>query len=438
LTNAEVIAVGDELTSGQRVDTNSQWLSQRLAESGIRALFHTTVGDELEANVRVFQQAFERADVVLCTGGLGPTADDLTRESLAAATGAKLVSDPHALAQIRAMFARRKRPMPERNVVQAMFPESSQPIPNEHGTAPGVQLQVAREGRAPCYVFAMPGVPAEMRAMWEQSVSLSLANLQTGPRTVICQRSIKCFGVGESDLEQLLPDLTRRGRVPTVGITASRTTLTLRVTARGSTREACERLMAPTIHQIHETLGHLVFGYDDDELQDAVVHRLRADRLTLATAEIGSGGAIAGRLSDADQARSAFLGGWVVRPPAGERDDFEKAGVGSSGDTGNAITADQLFDRTFSRFQSWDQVVTTYAQRVRELLGADIGLALGPFPHSDSETTVPGDVSIALATAGRVLSRTYPFVGHPAIVEIRAANKALDVLRLSLLGESSG
>ncbi|MCA9204209.1 MAG: competence/damage-inducible protein A, partial [Planctomycetales bacterium] len=138
--NAEVIAIGDELTSGQRLDTNSQWLSERLGELGIRVLYHTTVGDELEANVRVFRQAFDRADLIVCTGGLGPTADDLTREAIAAALGRALVQNDDALKHIQAIFARRSRAMPERNLVQALFPENSRMVPNPHGTAPGIDV----------------------------------------------------------------------------------------------------------------------------------------------------------------------------------------------------------------------------------------------------------------------------------------------------------
>ena len=148
--NAEVIAIGDELTSGQRLDTNSQWISQRLGEAGIRVLFHTTVGDELDANARVFREAILRAEIVVCTGGLGPTADDLTRQALSEATGRELRLDDSALEHVRSLFARRKRGMPQRNRVQAMFPEGSRVIPNPHGTAPGIDLEIVRPGRSPC------------------------------------------------------------------------------------------------------------------------------------------------------------------------------------------------------------------------------------------------------------------------------------------------
>src|SRR5262245_42088566 len=153
---AEIIAIGDELTSGQRLDTNSQWLSQRLGELGIPVAFHTTIGDDLETNIAAFRTAIGRADLVVATGGLGPTADDLTREAIAAAAGLELIEDTAALAHIRALFARRGRPMPERNVLQAQFPRGSGMVPNPHGTAPGIDLSIARECCPPCRVFALP------------------------------------------------------------------------------------------------------------------------------------------------------------------------------------------------------------------------------------------------------------------------------------------
>ena len=144
---AEVIAIGDELTTGQRLDTNSPWLSERLTSMGVRVLYHTTVADDLEANINVFRTAIERADVVVATGGLGPTDDDLTRPALAAAIDVELALDPSSEQHIRNLFASRGRQMPERNVVQAMFPEGSQAIPNPNGTAPGIDLAVSRSGR---------------------------------------------------------------------------------------------------------------------------------------------------------------------------------------------------------------------------------------------------------------------------------------------------
>ncbi|MDZ7617995.1 MAG: competence/damage-inducible protein A [Patescibacteria group bacterium] len=169
---AEIVSIGDEITSGRLLDTNSQWLSRRLADLGIRVLFHTSVGDNLEACAAVFRHAIARADLVIVTGGLGPTADDLTREALAEATGRALVLNEGALEHVRRLFARRNRPMPASNEKQALFPEGSRVIRNPNGTAPGIDLTVACPGRNAARILALPGVPAEVDEMWRDSVGL--------------------------------------------------------------------------------------------------------------------------------------------------------------------------------------------------------------------------------------------------------------------------
>src|SRR5882724_11312845 len=158
---AEILSIGTEITTGQNLDTNAQWLSRRLAEIGVPVHFHTTVGDDLEDNIAVFRHAVQRAELVVCSGGLGPTADDLTREVLARTAGVDLILDEASLAQIRGMFTSRNREMPERNQVQAMFPAGATPIPNPNGTAPGIWLESAGS-----LVVCLPGVPREMFAMF--------------------------------------------------------------------------------------------------------------------------------------------------------------------------------------------------------------------------------------------------------------------------------
>src|SRR5579863_9896996 len=204
--HAEIISIGSELTTGAKLDTNSQWLSIELAAIGIPVQFHTTVADNRAANLAVLKNAVERADVVLITGGLGPTLDDLTREVLAELIGVELVLHEPSLQIIREMFARRKRDMPERNVVQAMFPQGSEVIPNPRGTAPGVWMEVPRENLEPCRIAAMPGVPSEMKGMFTQFV---LPRLQTGQAgaLIIRRARINCFGLGESHAEEMLKDL---------------------------------------------------------------------------------------------------------------------------------------------------------------------------------------------------------------------------------------
>ncbi len=413
--HAEVIAIGDELTSGQRLDTNSQWLSQRLAELGVRTLFHTTVGDDLEANVRVFREAADRADLIVSTGGLGPTADDLTREALAAAQGVPLVRDEAALEHIRALFARRGRTMPERNVIQAMFPQGSRVIPNPHGTAPGIDLTAPRRGRPPARFFCLPGVPAEMKEMWSETVAPAIRAMLPGPLRVIRHRCVKCFGVGESQLEQMLPDLIRRGRTPQVGITVHQATITLRITAEGSSDEECAAVMQPTLEIIRNTLGDLVFGEEDEELQHAVARRLAARGQTLAVAEWGTGGMIAHWLSDACSDETHFLGGVVVRSREALIRDL---GI-----------ARELVDQ---HGESSRAVAVAMAEHCRSQFGAELGLAVGPFPRFDLHADSPPPVHMALATPDTIYPSTEPFAAHPDILQALIAKRALNLLRLYL------
>ncbi len=415
---AEIIALGDELTSGQRLDTNSQWLSQQLADVGIPALFHTTVSDDLEAGTEAFRLAIGRADVILSTGGLGPTADDLTRECIAAACGVDLLQDDSALEHIRALFARRGREMPAQNAVQAMFPRGSRVIPNPHGTAPGIDLDVTRSDRTSARIFALPGVPAEMRDMWRASVQSALEAMTSPRRRVIRHRSIHCFGAGESAIEAMLPDLIRRGRVPAVGITASKATITLRITAEGATPEACHEAMQPTADTIYRCLGNLIFGEDGDALQDVLVRVLRERGQTLATVEYGSGGALAEWLSQADPDGRVFRGGLVLRDPA--------LGAGLLASLSRAGEAEPSVSGID---------VPMLAVRLRAIFQTDYVLALGPFPTIDASAPSPPPVHIAVADSAAVRTHSTPYAGHPDILLARTVKEALNFTRLTLLGE---
>ena len=309
--NAEILAIGDEITGGVLLDTNSQWLSQRLAELGIRVLYHSAVGDALEPCGDVFRRAIDRSDIVIATGGLGPTADDLTREALAVAVGRPLVVFPEALEHVRSIFARRKREMPKSNERQAQFPEGSRVIPNPNGTAPGIDLEAPRSDGGRCRFFALPGVPAEMRDMWHGTLLAELRAIVPGGR-VIVRRNIKCFGAGESQLESMLPDLIRRGRVPQVGINASRATIILRIVAEGESEEACQAQIEPTLAEIHRCLGTLVYGEGDDELHDAAIRLLRERGKTVSSAEIATGGLTAQWLAKAGGSDGPYRGGLVA------------------------------------------------------------------------------------------------------------------------------
>ena len=407
-----MISIGDEITSGQRLDTNSQWLSQQLADLGIRVLFHTTVGDDLDANVEVFRQALERANVVIATGGLGPTADDLTREALARTLNVPLYLDEASLEHIRQMFARRRRPMPERNQIQAMFPEGTCPIFNLHGTAPGIEGHLSIASEHQTHFYALPGVPAEMQEMWVGTVEPSLRRV-LGPTQVIRHRCIKCFGVGESDLEQMLPDLIRRGRVPTVGITVSRATISLRISAESSSDEACFSLMEPTMAVIRDALGDLIFGEGEDELEHVVLRQLRDSDQTLAVAEWGTSGLLNHWLGAAAPiAPEAYRGGLLLSTVQ-DLNSLKTAGFPEQAPGAASSDAAQL------------------AETCRQLFQADFGLALGPWPER------PGDehgesVPFAVASSRGTIARSASTAGHPEILQARAAKQALNLLRLAL------
>ncbi|HZL90541.1 MAG TPA: CinA family nicotinamide mononucleotide deamidase-related protein, partial [Pirellulaceae bacterium] len=391
---------GDELTSGQRLDTNSQWLAERLLELGVPVAFHTTVGDVLEDNVEVFRRAIARAEIVVASGGLGPTADDLTRHAIAEVAGVELVRDDAALAHIKALFARRKREMPPANEIQAMFPRGSRVIPNPHGSAPGIDIDVGRDSvarhaaaeRRPTRIVALPGVPAEMKEMWESSVAPAIRE-HLGITKTICHYRIKCFGVGESDLEAMLPDLIARQRYPLVGITVSQATITLRITAEGDTREAALAAMQPTIDTIHACLGDLVFGYEDDELQDVVVRLLRERKKTLMVTEWATGGMLSEWLAEAG-AEDVFHGGLVM--------------MGQS---------------------EW------HHPNNRGSHDADYELIVGTRPQADSPTTAPGNLIVMLVHGNQIIRKEFPFAGHPEILRPRAAKQALNLLRLNLVGK---
>jgi nicotinamide-nucleotide amidase len=424
---AEVISIGDELTSGQRLDTNSQWLSERLNELGVEVAFHTTVGDQLQDNIAVFRNAISRADFVIATGGLGPTADDLTRDAIAMAVGVDLVQDDAALDHIRKLFARRGRAMPERNVLQAQFPRGSRVVSNPHGTAPGIDLTVPRACCPPCRVFALPGVPAEMFAMWEESVAPVIIASQPGKR-VIRHRRIKCFGVGESDLEAMLPDMIRRQREPLVGITVSGATITLRITASGPNDAAVQKAMEPTVRQIYEILGVLVFGEEEDELEHAVVRLLNERHQALAVAEWATDGLVSQWLAEAAVETGCFRGGIIVRDSA---------------------SAESLLGICVpSGAQADAAMASAAAHAVREKLGTAWGLGIAAFPSAELSARaidapsaraqeLSGSLQVGLATADNTRTKGFPLASHPSITKTRAAKQALNMLRLAMLNQQT-
>jgi nicotinamide-nucleotide amidase len=408
---AELISIGTELTTGQNLDTNTQWLSQRLAEIGVPVGWHTTVGDDLDDNVAAFRCAAGRAGLMLITGGLGPTQDDLTREALAAAAGVELAFHPESFEEIRRMFASRKRLMPERNRVQAMFPVGAEPIPNERGTAPGVWMKLGS-----CLVAAMPGVPSEMYAMYDGRVKPRLLALGLAAGVQV-QRKLNTFGAGESHLEEKLFDLTRRGHVPEVGITASDATIALRIIARAATPAEAQAQIAPVETVIRERLGNLVYGAENDELQDAVLRLLAEKRLTLATAESITAGLVAHRLATVPGASDWLRGGIVAYT-----NEMKTSLLG---------VPRELIDEHSAVS---GPVAEAMAAGARERCGSDLAVSTTGYAGPTAAPGQPvGLTYVAVASGDGVHSWSFNWFGTRTEIQSRAAKFAMNRVRLHLM-----
>ncbi|QDU62683.1 Putative competence-damage inducible protein [Planctomycetes bacterium Pan216] len=415
---AEIIAIGSELTWGMSLDTNSHWLSLRLAEMGIEVAYHTTVADTLPGIVDALDHAATRADLVIVTGGLGPTADDLTREAMATMAGVELVVDDSSLTHIEGMFQRRGRTMPERNRVQALFPQGSSPIPNPHGTAPGIWLErPASPERGATLYIALPGVPREMKPLFDEAIRPRLAE-RFGTGLYVIHKTLRCYGAGESRIEEQLGDLTRRGRAPEVGITASEATISLRVTAKGRSREEADALALKDIHFIHQQLGDIVFGAEEDELQTTVARLLSQRNKTLATAESCTGGLVGHLLTEVSGISAHYLGGVVSYSNAAKT---ELLGVPA-----------ELIERHGAVSP---EVAQAMATGCRARFGSDLSVGITGIagPGGGTETKPVGLVYVGLAHEGGIDIAEYNWAAERSSVKLRSAKTALNLVRLCLL-----
>jgi nicotinamide-nucleotide amidase len=411
--HAEVISIGDEVLSGRILDTNVQWLSQRLEEIGIRVLYHSAVGDDLGPLAEAFARAVGRADVVLATGGLGPTEDDLTREALAKAVGRTLVKSDEALRQIRELFSRRQRPMPPRNEIQALMPDGARIVFNPNGTAPGIDLDAPRADGRTSRVVCLPGVPAEMKEMWADSVKALLEAMNPAGLRIM-HTQIKCFGAGESQMEAMLPDGFVRQTDPIVGVNASQTTIIFRIAAKGRTEDECRAKTEPVVAVLRDRLGRLVFGQGEDELESVVLGLLRQRQKTLAVADWGSGGLVAERLGSVGGSEGFYLGSVVPNSDQAARQALN-------------VEADTFSQRAISR-----EAAEAMAVGCRGLFASDYGLAISRVPAIDASEQ-PRPFFIALASPSGTTVRELPYAGHPATLRIWTCKQALNFVRLALL-----
>ena len=413
----EILSVGTELLLGNIANTDAQMLSQGLSELGLNVFWHTVVGDNLQRAEEAVALAKKRADIIITTGGLGPTCDDLTKNVLAEAFGKKLVFDEGSAERIRSYFNRIGRTMTDNNLQQAMLPEGCTILPNDWGTAPGCAFEA--DG---VHVIMLPGPPSECRPMFQYRAKPYLLSLSEG---VIASHTIKLFGIGESTMEAQLRDQMNAMSNPTLAPYAKEGECELRVTAKAAADEEAQALLQPTVAQVRELFGDKVYGVDVPSLEYVVIRDLKEKGLTIGTAESCTGGLMAKRLTDVPGASAAFRGGIVSYT------NEIKAGV-------LGVPQDML-DRLGAVS---GEVAAAMAEGARRVLGCDIALSSTGVagPDRDDRGSEVGTMFVAIATPEGTRVRALHLGARPMRERLRTqtASHAFDLARRYLSGLDYG
>ncbi len=409
----EILSVGTELLLGSIANTDAQMLSRGLSELGLNVYWHTVVGDNPGRARQAVELARSRADIIITTGGLGPTCDDLTKNVLAEAFGKKLVFHEESAERIRGFFARIGREMPESNLQQAMLPEGCVVLENDWGTAPGCAFEV--DG---VHVIMLPGPPSECTPMFRHRAVPYLQSLSEG---VIASHTLKLFGIGESSMEAVLREQMNTMTNPTLAPYAKEGECELRVTAKADTDEQAQELLLPTVEQVKELFGNKVYGVDVTSLEQVVQNLLEEQNLTIGTAESITGGLLAKRLTDLPGVSRVFRGGVVAYTNEVKRDLL---GVPQELlDEHGAVSA---------------PVAQAMAEGTRRLLGCDIALASTGVagPDRDDRGNDVGTAFVAIATAEGSYVRPLSLGNRPMRQRLRTqtAHNAFDLARRYLGG----
>ncbi|MBI4674013.1 MAG: CinA family nicotinamide mononucleotide deamidase-related protein [Chloroflexi bacterium] len=389
---AEIISIGTELLLGEIIDTNAAWLAQQLAAAGVDVFFRTTVGDNVGRIAAAIQNAMSRAEIIITTGGLGPTVDDMTRQAVAQAVGAPLVLDPELLAQVRERFAKWGRAPSENNVRQAYMPQGATPVENPVGTAPC--FIVEHQGHS---IFVLPGVPREMKHLTETRV-LPWLREKLGDDSIILSKTLRTCAIGESSVDEKIQDL-ETSENPTVGLAAHPGQTDIRITAKAKTRAAAEKLIADMEARVRARMGEWIYGEGDETIAQVVARLLTAKQKTIAVAESNTQGKIAA---------------WLRSTP--EAIDVAEQLV--------RVTDDEVNDQT----------ARSIAKTLRAESGADIVLAIvSTMGAQDMYLADTGKSVIALAANGKTRCYTYSIGGTGELAQHWTASRALDLVRRALL-----
>ncbi len=399
--NAEIISIGTELLMGEIVDTNSAYLADELAKIGVELRWVTKVGDHPGRLEEAISRAWARSDITITTGGLGPTSDDLTRESIAAAMGEDMEVRDDLLAHLTSQFESRGIEMPATNIKQATLIPSAEAIPNPMGTAPG--WWVEKDGRL---IAAMPGPPREISPMWDNRVGPRLRALN--PESVIVTRTLKTFGITEGGLDEMLSSLFRSEN-PNLGIYSKQDGIHLRAIASATTRSEAKRLIEPMEREIRKIVGHAIWGEDDDTPISAALGALSDRGLSLAVAEGFTGGLLASTLLETASGSDVLAGGVVI----------------SDARTSRLMLDNEPPDPNSPRPADARRM----ALAVREKLDADVGLAMTPLVSDETRDSGPvGTTHIGIATGDEVFVRS----GHYPTTRLRIRARAVTHALLEL------
>jgi nicotinamide-nucleotide amidase len=406
---AEILCVGSELLLGQIIDTNAAYIATELAKIGVDLHRKQTAGDNLDRITDCIKGAISRADVLVITGGLGPTTDDLTREAIAGAVGVPLEYKEELADELKAFFERRKIPIRDTFLRQAYLPAGAKSLENTCGTAPGVWWD--KDGRL---IFAVPGVPREMKAMLQLSIIPILLEKMEGERSLIVSRVLRTFGVGESQLADEVEDILTTATNPTVApLIFGNTEVHLRMTAKAKTEEEANVLLDEMEDRLRERVGRFIFGKDDQTLPQVLVDTLTGRSETLSVAESLTGGWLGSSLTEATGCSAVFMGGVIAYSPFIKEEvlkvspaDVEKYTVVS------------------------EEVAAQMARGVQEAMGTTYGLSTTGEAGPDSATGAPvGTVYIGLAHPNGVEVEKREFSGGRDAVRKRSAMAAIDLLR---------
>ncbi|UCH00041.1 MAG: CinA family nicotinamide mononucleotide deamidase-related protein [Deltaproteobacteria bacterium] len=400
--NCEIVTIGNELLLGQIIDTNASYLARKLNLIGINITFHTTVGDDYPQIRDVLSQALKRADLVITTGGIGPTEDDLTREVVADLVGAQLIFKEELMEQIESIFTRLGYRMPENNKKQAFIPDGAISIPNEIGTAPGFIIQ-----KGSSLIVALPGVPKELKYLLNNQVIPYLKRHFHLDGELITSRVLKVTGIGESKVDSRIKDLITPNTNPSVGIMASPGDISITITAYAKNAKKAEDLIRPIEQEIRSRLGINIYGTNDDTLDMVVTNLLNKRGDTLSVIENFSGGQLTARLQRSPL--SPLKEGIVI----GKRERIPP-----------------FLDRKTPTINK--EIAETLAKRIRDKGNSSIGLALiGTLKATERGYEVDAQVVVS----GEDVSRSYDWKmgGDIPTLQGRAATIALNTLRLALI-----